>query len=470
VRIRKVKNSAKNTVIQVGYYRGKHFQLVKHIGSARNHIQETDLVKQAQDFIHRQQLPLFNPPAEINQDKIIPLGYCRKTAYQYFSQAFECVFPEVTDPILKNLVIIRIIHPASKFESVQLLYEYFGIKYSNTSVYRAFLKADKQMLVNQLVTYARERLSFDFRLLFYDVTTLYFESAADEGLKLPGFSKDGKHSQPQIMIGLVVDQHGFPIFYQIFKGNTFEGHTMLPIVLEFKNQFKIKQLTLVADSAMLSEDNLSTLEEHQLTYIVGNRTIGTYRDSLAEKITKLKLQDNSACAITQGKRVIVYHYSRKRERKDLYEIEKAVARARYLVKYPARQPKSKYLKLKAKTVEVNQGLIDKHTFLAGIKSYKTNTRLPASLVVERYGDLWKIEKSFRMTKHDLKARPIFHRKEQAIQAHILIVFAANAISRHVELQTGKPIRQVVKELMRVIEVKFRLEGSHKIYSFSLPPH
>ena len=454
----------------MGYYRGKYFQLVKHIGSARNASQETDLVKQAQDFIHRHQLSLLSPPVEVDQNKIIPLGYCRETAYRYFVQAFESVFPEIKCPILKDLVIIRIIQPTSKFESVQLLQEYFGIKYSNTSVYRAFLKADKQMFIKQLVAYAKEHLSFDFRLLFYDVTTLYFESGVDEDLKLPGFSKDGKHSQPQIMIGLVVDQYGFPIFYQIFKGNTFEGHTMLPIVLEFKDQFQVKQLTIVADSAMLSEDNLSTLEEHQLTYIVGNRTIGTYRDSLAVKITQLKLQDDSVCAITQGKRVIVYHYSRKREKKNLYEIEKAVTKAKYLLKHPAKQAKAKYLNLKSKTVEVNQELIDKHKFLAGIKSYKTNTHLPASLVVERYGDLWKIEKSFRMTKHDLKARPIFHRKEEAIKAHMLIVFAANAVARHVELQTGKPIRQMVKELMRVIDVKFRLEGSNEIYSFSLPPH
>jgi hypothetical protein len=212
VRIRKVKNSAKNTVIQVGYYRGKHFQLVKHIGSAKSTSQEVTLIKQAQDFIHRHQLSLLSPSVEVDQNKLIPLGYCRETAYKYFAHAFESVFPEIKDPILKDLVIIRIIQPTSKFESVQLLQEYFGIKYSNTSVYRAFLKADKQMFVKQLAAYAKEYLSFDFRLLFYDVTTLYFESGVDEDLKLPGFSKDGKHSQPQIMIGLVVDQHGFPLF------------------------------------------------------------------------------------------------------------------------------------------------------------------------------------------------------------------------------------------------------------------
>jgi transposase len=122
------------------------------------------------------------------------------------------------------------------------------------------------------------------------------------------------------------------------------------------------------------------------------------------------------------------------------------------------------------TLKVNQELIDKHKFLAGIKSYKTNSKLPPSLVVERYGDLWKIEKSFRMTKHDLKARPIFHRKERAIQAHILIVFAANAVCRHIELQTHKPISQVVKELMRIIDVKFKMKNSNQIYSLTLPPH
>lgn len=440
------------------------------MGSARNRAQEDDLVNKAHDFIYQNQLSLLNPQIEINPETIIPLGYSRKTAYQFFSNAFDQVFPDGQDQVIKDLVIIRIIHPTSKFESVQLLNEYFGIKYANTSVYRAFLKADKQLLVNQLVTYAQRQLAFDFTLLFYDVTTLYFESVPDKDLKVPGFSKDGKHSQPQILIGLVVDRHGFPVFYQIFKGNTFEGHTLLPIVLEFKKTFGVGQLTIVADSAMLSEDNLSTLEVNNLTYIVGNRTMGTYRDSLASEIKRLKLNDNSVWSITQGKRQIIYHYSKKREKKDLYEIEKAVTRAGYLARNPSKRVKAKYLKVQAQTAKVNQDLVDKHKFLAGIKSYKTNTSLSPSLIVERYGDLWKIEKSFRMTKHDLKARPIFHRKEEAIQAHVLIVFAANAISRHVELQTNKPIRQIVKEYMRIIDVKFKLQDSNKIYSFTLLPH
>jgi transposase len=408
VKIRKVKNSAGNVVIQVGYYQGKRFQLIRHIGSAKNQTEEDDLVKQAHDFIHKQQLSLWTSPVVINQKDLIPLGYSRNTAYQFFSSAFDCVFPEVKNQILKDLVIIRIVHPASKLESIHLLHEYFGIKYANTSVHRALLKANKQVFVNQLVSYAKQQLSFDFSLLFYDVTTLYFEAVSDEKLKVPGFSKDGKHSQPQILIGLVVDQHGFPVFYQIFKGNTFEGHTMLPIILEFKNTFKVKQLTIVADSAMLSEDNLSTLEEHNLTYIVGNKTIGTYRDSLSSKIKELKLRNNSTCVVVQDQRRIIYHYSAKREKKDLYEIEKAVNKAAYLARNPSKRTKAKYLKVQAETLKVNQELIDKHKFLAGIKSYKTNSKLPPSLVVERYGDLWKIEKSFRMTKHDLKARPIFH--------------------------------------------------------------
>jgi transposase len=470
MRIRKVKNSVGNIVIQVGYYQGKRFQLIKHMGSAKNQIEEVGLVKQASDFINKQQLSLLSSPALFDQKDLIPLGYSRNSAYHFFAGAFDSVFPEIKNKIIKDLVIIRIIHPASKIESVHLLHEYFGIKYSKSTVHRAFLKADKQVFVNQLVTYARQQLSFDFSLLFYDVTTLYFESMADEDLKVPGFSKDGKHTQPQILIGLVVDQHGFPIFYQIFKGNTFEGHTMLPIILEFKSTFQVKQLTIVADSAMLSEDNLSTLEDHNLTYIVGNKTIGTYRDTLAKKIKKLKQKDNATCVVVQGQRRIIYHYSAKRGKKDLYEIEKAITKAEYLARNPSKRSKAKYLKVQAEKLKVNQELIDKHKFLAGIKSYKTNSKLPSSLVIERYGDLWKIEKSFRMTKHDLKARPIFHRKEEAIQAHILIVFAANAVARHVELQTHKSISQVVKELMRIIDVKFKLKNLNKIFTLTLPPH
>lgn len=468
MKIRKVKNASGNTSVQVGFYKGNSFRLIKHIGSAKDPKHLNSLLKEASDFIHTDQTTLFDAP--FKDSDLVPMGYTRSTIYKYLSNAFDNIFSEINDSIFKDLVIARIIHPGSKLESLELLYEYFDIKYSKSSIHRHILTLDKNDLVLSLVNYAKKNLAFNFSLLFYDVTTLYFESQRDEILKVPGFSKDGKHTNPQIMIGLIVDKHGFPIYYEIFKGNTFEGHTMIPVINEFKNKFNVNDLTVVADSAMLSEDNLLALEAAGLKYIVGNRTITTYKAKLSKTIERLRKSEGSTARVKEGDRFIIYHFSNKRERKDLYEIQKAVKKAQYLCENPSKRSKAKYLKISADKAQINLDLIEKHKFLAGIKSYKTNINISSTVIVERYCDLWKIEKSFRMSKHDLKARPVFHRKQEAIKAHIQIVFAANAVARHIELNEEKSIKQIIKEKLGIIEVSYRYRNSTQIFSFELTPH
>ena len=196
----------------------------------------------------------------------------------------------------------------------------------------------------------------------------------------------------------------------------------------------------------------------------------TYKNALSEVITKLKKKDNSVIRVLEGNRYVVYHYSSKRERKDLYEIQRAIKKAEYLTSNPSKRARAKYLKITTEKTTVNTELIKKHTFLAGIKSYKTNMDISPELVVERYSDLWKVEKAFRMTKSDLKARPIFHRKEDPIKAHMQVVFAANAVSKHIEFNTHKSIKQIVKEIMKKIEVKFKLKISDTIITLPFTPH
>lgn len=470
MRIRKVKNSSGNTSVQVGNYRGKNFLLVKHIGSAKTRKELEKLIQIARECINEKQISLFKSELQLDVSQIVSVSYKRISTYKYFSDHYEKVFPKLNNDILKNLVIIRLIKPTSKLESIQLLEEYFGIKYSKSTIGRVIINFNKDEVIRSLVEYARQKLDFDFRIVFYDVTTLFFESKTDESLRKPGYSKDGKHTQPQILIGLVVDRNGFPIYYEIFEGNKFEGHTMLPVILTFQEKFKVRNLIIVADSAMLSEANLSSLEENNLHYIVGNRTHTTYKDNLKNIVVRLKKSDNSVEVIKSNHRSIVYHYSKKRERKDLFEIDKAVMKALKRSNNPSKRSRVKFLTTKNHSSKLNIRLIDKHKFLAGIKSYKTNTNLPGMKVVERYSDLWKVEKAFRMSKHDLKARPIFHRKEEAIQAHILIVFVANALSKHLEMTTGKSILKVVKEQMRIIDVEFIDKTTGRSHTIKISPH
>jgi len=166
--------------------------------------------------------------------------------------------------LLTDLVLMRIIEPASKLRSLELLKDYFGVKHLRKHFYEALpqIATLKDQVEKKAIALAKKEFNFDFSLVFYDVTTLYFESFKADDLRKPGFSKDGKSAQPQIVIGLIVNYDGFPIAYEIFEGNRFEGHTLIPVILAFKKKHKIKTLTVVADAAMISQDNIKALEEN----------------------------------------------------------------------------------------------------------------------------------------------------------------------------------------------------------------
>lgn len=450
--IRKTKNSADNISLQVGYYVGKRFILVKHIGSAKNEFELDKLYETANSFIHQNQLQIFENSTQLSN--IVHTEYTRESMYLFFEGYYNKVFKDIKNDVIKDLTILRIIKPTSKLESIELLKEYFGISYSYTTLRRKLCDIDKDIITTSLFKYAEVNLGFDFSLVFYDVTTLYFESKPDEDFKKPGFSKDGKHSNPQIMVGLMVDQYGFPLYFESFKGNSFEGHTLIPVIQGFKKKFGIKKLTVVADSAMLSEANLSALEALDLKYIVGNRIHSTYKDIMKDKVLNIKKTDGSTFVSKEGHRQIIYHFSKKRERKDKYEIEKAFRKALELQAKQTKPSKHKFLMYEKQSFQVDMDQVDKYRLLAGVKSYKTNLDVQPELIVDRYSDLWNIENSFRMSKHDLKARPIFHRKEEAIKSHLIIVFMACAVSKVIEKATDKSINRVLKEQMQIIDVIF----------------
>lgn len=163
--------------------------------------------------------------------------------------------------------------PASKLRSIELLQEYFGIKHRRQSYYKAapgWLKL-KLKAENIALVFAKKHYAFNFDILFYDVTTLYFETFQEDELRRNGFSKDNKSQQPQILIALMVTKEGLPIAYEVFAGNTFEGHTIIPVVKKFIKQHEVKSFTIVADAAMISTENIAELKSNNLSYIVGAR-------------------------------------------------------------------------------------------------------------------------------------------------------------------------------------------------------
>ena len=236
MRIRKVKTSSGSIAVQIGCDFGHNFLVSKHFGSAKNDFELKLLLIKAQQYLYEAQLTIFNSKPESQvfiSDKVKPIGYRRVYAYEKLSEYFNLIFP-TSIPLFKDLVLIRLIKPLSKSKSLELIQEFFGIKYNKTDVFRQILLFDKDSIARTIKDFAVANLGFDYALVFYDITTLYFETNKGDEFKKNGFSKDNKMNQPQILVGLLVDRHGFPIDFHVFEGNKYEGHTLIPVIKHFR--------------------------------------------------------------------------------------------------------------------------------------------------------------------------------------------------------------------------------------------
>src|SRR3989344_5084655 len=431
MRIRTTKTSSGATAVQVVSYVKRKMVVLNHVGSARNAADLGSLKKIASGWIHGKnnaQLS-FLPELEAqlsSTSSIVQIDKCEYLGFRY-QLFYDCLWSLVVrfkfhlipqSKILNDLVITRIATPSSKLEAFEFIADYFGIKHSRRDFYRTLseLPKLKDEVEARVIAVAKKHFSFNFSLVFYDLTTLYFESFETDELRRIGFSKDNKASNPQIMIGLLVNDLGFPISYQVFAGNKFEGHTLLPSITSIRRKHKIKKMTVVADSAMI------------------------------------RIQSES-------KGDLICSFSNKRYSKEKLEMEKQIEKAKSILKTPSKAEiikRTKFLKGRKLSYELNQDLIHKTTLLLGIKGYYTNcdqTELSNEEVIKHYKNLWHVEKSFRISKSDLKARPIFHNKQQAIEAHILICFMALALAKYIEIKTNRSIRAVTKELKKVTDAR-----------------
>jgi transposase len=287
---------------------------------------------------------------------------------------------------------------------------------------------------------------------FYDVTTLYFDSQVKTALKDFGYSKDHRSTDTQIIIGLVVNKQGFPLYFDIFSGKTFEGHTLLKVIEDIKQLLQSPELVVVADAAMLSQSNIDRMAAKEIGFIVGAR-LANLPSGLIEQIhTQLNKEDERIAVLGYRNQRLICQYSAKRAAKDRSDRTRQIEKAKGVIAHPTGiMGRYRFVK-KAKGLKysINDELIGKAEKLEGIKGYITNTNLEPQKVIERYHDLWHIENSFRITKSDLEARPIFHRLDETIKAHMVLVFAGLAISKYIELATGMSIKKVLKYSSRVL--------------------
>ncbi len=363
-----------------------------------------------------------------------------------FGKLFDRIgFNTIPDELFRHIVIARLAYPTSKLKTVDYLYRYRGIHKDINSVYRFLDKLSdryKQMAEKIAYEYTKRTLKNNISIVFYDMTTLYFESEDEDDLRKIGFSKDGKFQQPQIMIGLLIGKNGYPIGYDIFEGNTFEGHTLIPILKNIQEKYDLKQPIVVADAGLLSKDNLKNLNQQKYKFIIGAR-IKNETDKIKTKIIKhaniLKDGDSFSFKKPDGVRLIIT-YSDRRRKKDMHNRLKGIKKLRLKVKSGKLTKESinnrgynKFLILENEVhAIIDENKIHEDEKWDGLKGYLTNSTLPSKTIVENYRHLWQIEKAFRISKTDLKIRPIYHHRKKRIEAHICISFVAYTIYKELE--------------------------------------
>jgi transposase len=383
---------------------------------------------------------------------------------------FDAVgFSSIEDDLFRHLVITRIVYPVSKLKTTDYLFKYKGEEISVYSIYRYLDKLHKsQMELVKTISFAHtlKVLNGNLSVVYYDVTTLYFEASDEDDLRKTGFSKDGKHQHPQIVLGLLVSENGYPLDYEIFEGNKYEGETLLPVVGHFKSKYAPKELMVIADSGLLSKKNIEQLKAQQYQYILGAR-IKNMDKGVTAKILDLKLQDNQCEAIelAQDDRLVVgYKEARavrdaKNRKRGLEKLEKAVQSGKLGKKHINNRGYNKYLQIEGDVnIKINYNKFEEDAKWDGLKGYTTNTQISKEEVIVQYGQLWQIEKTFRISKSDLQIRPIYHRLRRRIEAHICISFAACKVYKELERQLKEKKSQYsVEQAIDIIKTIYRVE-------------
>src|SRR3954451_7045418 len=390
------------------------------------------------------------------------------------------------DEVFRDLVLARIIEPTSKMDTPRVLNEVGVPAASYPTINRRLRRYAQQEWRTKLARACAVHAGLGpATLVLYDVTTLYFETDAGDGFRESGFSKE-RRLEPQITIGLLTDAAGFPLMVNAFEGNAAETTTMLPTIRAFMAAHRLPDVTIVADAGMVSAGNQRAIEAAGLSFILGARVpevpyvVKTWRENHpGQDIPDGHIFSQRWPAGPTAKRrdqVIYYQYRAERARRTLRGIDEQVAKAERAVAGTTPVKRNRFVRLTGGTRSVNRTLEGKARALAGLKGYVTNlqacpdgTPITAEFVIDAYHRLFQIEKSFRMSKHDLAARPIYHHQRDSIEAHLTIVFAALAVSRWIENRTGWSIKKFVKTARRYRTIEVRA-GVHTLTAADPPPH
>lgn len=490
--IRKNKNRSGTISIQIVQKANRTNKIVKSIGIAKTKREEELLLLLARTELERiqGQQSLF-----VDHDDLVVDNFVNSIANDHLQIiGTELILGKIYDKIgfpgdgscnyFRNLVLCRLVYPGSKLRTIDYFRQHLNTEVSVYTIYR-FLDELNSKLKPEI-----EQVSFKFTkkilkgnigVVFYDMTTLYFEASEEDDYRIPGFNKDGKHQQPQIIIGLLVSSHGYPIGYQIFEGNTSETKTLIPILESFQVKFGIDRPIIVADAALLSDKNILALQKTGYQFILGAR-LKNETDEIKNKVLELEIVEDKPKELKSkyGRLIVSFsskraHNDKKNREKGLKRLEKRIKSGKLTKEHINNRGYNKYLKLSGEVnIAIDYDKYEADSIWDGLKGYVTNTNLSRQKVIGHYCQLWQVEKAFRISKTDLRIRPIYHRLKDRIEAHICICFTAYAIYKELErLLKGNNIllsaEKALEQIKEIRQLRYILPKSRQVKTKILQP-
>nr|WP_260877016.1 IS1634 family transposase [Aliarcobacter cryaerophilus] len=484
LRVRKKKNQSGSISVQIVDRTNRGYKVVETLGCSDDETEIDKLHQKAILRINDLSQNLFSKSLDETSEKLLLKKLLSKlTTQDFIPIGDELIFGKIFNNIgcnnlfnnvksirkqedknllFKSLVISRLLYPGSKLELINYLSYFKNIDITSDKIYRFLDTLYQDEIKSRIETcvfeHTKKVMNGEIIVTFYDVTTLYFESESEDDLRRVGFSKEGKIARPQIQLGLFTTLEGYPLSFEVYEGNKHEGHTLIDVLKKFQDRFQLdKKPIVVADRGMLNNDNIAYLENNNYKYILAYK-IKNISNDLKEEIKNLTFIDDNVTHNIEFKKVIsfadendkkqtihvnqrlVLSYSTQRAKKDRYNRNKAVQRLENKIKSSKTITKkdlklsyyAKYIDLDDNnskfTFNINNQKIIEDEKLDGIKGFVTNDfTLTANEIIEHYNNQYEVERAFRISKTDLKIRPIYHRLETRIKAHILISFVSYAI-------------------------------------------
>jgi transposase len=505
VRVKKRSASDKRTVQIVENIRLKDRvsqRIVQHVGTAVNDAQEEKMRRLAEDYMSgilaqrhldakqtslialtetdinsrstrgrpaQKRLADILPTHEVTLDVIEEQARFVEGLHDVVGPLFDALYGGLLDQsqntLLKDIVLSRLFQPSSKREAQRVLKKHFGKLHDISAIYRMMDALVPRIAEIKQRTFDKTRALFPegIDLLLFDVTTLYFESVTTDELRRFGYSKDHRFNTTQVVLALATNAQGLPVGYELFEGNKAEVTTLAAAIDAWQTLFKIASVCIVGDRAMFTKQNIALMQAKGYHYIIAAK-LKTLPVTLQQSV--FNAQHYRACELNnelawvgewryEGARLIV-SYKFARAQKDKHDRQAIIDKIQKTLKGKGPTKKlianagvKQFVRIdEHSSAELDMEKIKQAERWDGLHGVISNIEdeSPHSLIA-RYARLWVIEESFRINKHTLKMRPIFHWKSDRIHAHIALSYMAFSLLRHLQYRINQSCKMTIQEII-----------------------